>query len=83
MFLHGSLIVTTFPISIQSNFTLILPLKRMAMSIAVGNYIGQYQQNFNYIEEREIAYWYRGDFALYLNNTKKVIFCSIIEPIQV
>ena len=53
------------------------------MSIAVGNYIGQYQQNFNYIEETEIAYWYRGDFALYLNNTKKVIFCSIIEPIQV
>ena len=36
---HVLLTVTTFPKSIQSNFTLILPLKKMEISIAAVNYI--------------------------------------------
>ena len=43
---HILLTVTTFPKSIQRNFTLILLLKKMEMSIAAVNYIRHYQQNF-------------------------------------
>ena len=47
LYFYVLLTVTTFPKSIQSNFTLILSLKKMEMSKAAVNYIRQYQQNFS------------------------------------
>ena len=34
------------------------------------------------IEESNIIFWYRAELFLYLNNKKKIIFCSLIEPYQ-
>ena len=40
------LLTVMFPKNIQSNFTQILPLKEIDMTIAAVNYIRQYQLNF-------------------------------------
>ena len=45
--IHMLLTITTFPTSIQSNFILILPLKKMEVSIPVVNGIWQYKQNYS------------------------------------
>ena len=34
------------------------------------------------IEENNIIFWYRAELFLYLNNKKKIIFCSLIDPCQ-
>ena len=34
------------------------------------------------IEESNITFWYRAELFLYLNNKKKIIFCSLNEPCQ-
>ena len=34
------------------------------------------------IEESNIIFWYRAELFLYLNNKKKIIFCSLIDPCQ-
>ena len=57
-------------------------LKTIEKAIAVVNYIRQYQLNFSEIEEIKITSPYKADNSLYLNNTKKILFCSLIEPYQ-
>ena len=34
------------------------------------------------IEESNITFWGRAELFLYLNNKKKIIFCSLTEPCQ-
>ena len=55
----------------------------MEIRIAAFNYIRKYQENFCEIVESKIAFWYRPDNSLDLHNTKKILFCNIIEPCQV
>ena len=52
------------------------------MTIAAFGYIRQYQLNFTEIEEIKITSYYKADNSLYLNNTKKILFCSLGEPYQ-
>ena len=52
------------------------------MAIGPVNYIRQYQLNFNLIEERKINSLYRADNSFDLNNTKKIVFYSPIQPSQ-
>ena len=47
------------------NFTLILPLKKIEMTIADVNYITQYQLNVGYIKEGNTTFWYRADLSLH------------------
>ena len=77
---HVLLTVIIFPKNIQSVFTLTLLLKTIERTIAVVNYIRQYQLDFSLIEEIEITSSYKAHNSLYLNNTKKILFCSLIEP---
>ena len=70
------------PRNIQSDFTLTLLLKTIAMTIRVVKYIRHYQLNFRKIEEIKINSSYKADNSLYLNNTKKILFSSLIEPHQ-
>ena len=79
---HVLLTVIIFPKNIQSIFTLTLLLKTIEKAIAVVNYTRQYQLNFSEIEEIKITSPYKADNSLYLNNTKKILFCSLIEPHQ-
>ena len=44
---HILLPITLFPKIIQSDFILILPFKKIEMTIGCVNYIRQYQLNFN------------------------------------
>ena len=44
------------------------------MTIAIVNYIRQYQLNFNLIEESKITSLYRAGNSLYLNNIKEIVF---------
>ena len=78
---HVLLTVIIFPKNIQSIFTLTLLLKTIEKTVAVVNYIMEYQLNFNKIEEIKITSSYKADTSLYLlNNTKKILVCSLIEP---
>ena len=52
------------------------------MTIGPVNYIRQYQLNFNLIEDSKIKSLYTADNSLDLNNTKKIVFYSPIEPNQ-
>ena len=54
----------------------------MEITIAAINYIRKYQLNFCKIVGRKITFWYRPDNSLYLYNTKKILFWSLIEPCQ-
>ena len=54
----------------------------MEITIAAINYIRKYQLNFCPIAGSKITFWYRPDNSLYLYNTKKILFCSLIEPCQ-
>ena len=54
----------------------------MEITIAAINYIRKYQLNFCQIVESKITFGYRPDNSLYLYNTKKILFCSLIEPCQ-
>ena len=74
--------IKLFPKNIQRIFILILLFKKLEMIIGCVNYIRPYQLNFNLIEESEITSWYRAENALYLNNTKKIVFYRPIEPHQ-
>ena len=52
-------------IRLMVNFTLILPLKKIEMTIADVNYITQYQLNVGYIKEGNTTFWYRADLSLH------------------
>ena len=54
----------------------------MEITIAAINYIRKYQLNFCQIVGSKITFGYRPDNSLYLYNTKKILFCSLIEPCQ-
>ena len=45
--------------------------------------IMQYQLNVSEIKESNITFCYRAELYLYFNNTKKIIFCSLIKPLPV
>ena len=57
-------------------------IKNMEITIAAINYIRKYQLNFCQIVGSKITFGYRPDNSLYLYNTKKILFCSLIEPCQ-
>ena len=79
---HDLLPITLFPKNIQSNFILILLFKEIEMTIGRLNNIRQYKINLKLIEEKAINSWYRADNSLDLNNLKKIVFYSSIEPHQ-
>ena len=54
----------------------------MEITIAAINYIRKYQLNFCPIAGSKITFWHRPDNSLYLYNTKKILFCRLIEPCQ-
>ena len=54
----------------------------MEITIAAINYIRKYQLNFCQIVGSKITFGYRPDNSLYLYNTKKILFCSLIEPCE-
>ena len=81
--LFSSFIASYNFLSKHSNqFYFVTGIKKMEITIAAINYIRKYQLNFCQIVGSKITFGYRPDNSLYLYNTKKILFCSLIEPCQ-
>ena len=78
-----ALIILLFPENIQRKFIPRLPFKKIEKAIAPVNPTSQFKLNNRYIEKRKLTFWHRADNVPYSKNSRKILFCRLIEPCHV